>query len=163
MLHERLKKRKSAINVENSFIKITKFLKYNNGILCSMNYYKNGTLLDLINYHVKNNINIPYWFVLYLIIELLYIINSLHKSKIIHGDIKPDNLMVNTLPSGLNYFDPSSTKCLVLIDFNRSIDLDMYPEETEFNAKVDNKSLLCCEMKTDKPWTYQVCLNTILY
>ena len=64
--------------------------------------------------------------------------------------------MVNELPTNINYFDPTRTKALVLIDFNRSIDLEMYPDETEFDCKVDNKSLLCCEMKEDKPWTYQV-------
>lgn len=124
--------------------------------MCIMNFYKNGTLLELINYHVENNLNMPYWFVLYLTIELLYIVNSLHKSKIIHGDIKADNIMVMNLPTNLSFFDPTTTKFLVLIDFNRSIDLEMFPNETEFNAKVDNKSLLCCEMKSEKPWTYQV-------
>jgi checkpoint serine/threonine-protein kinase len=118
--------------------------------------YKNGTLLDLVNYHGENKLTIPYWFVLYLTLELLYITNSLHKSKIIHGDIKPDNIMINSIPNSLSFFDPSRTKCLVLIDFNRSIDLEMYPDETKFNAKVDNKSLMCCEMKTERPWTYQV-------
>ncbi len=87
---------------------------------------------------------------------MLNILNYLHKAKIIHGDIKADNLMINLLPNSINYFDPSKTKCLVLIDFNRSIDLEMFPDETEFDAKANNKSLLCCEMKADKPWTYQV-------
>ncbi len=98
----------------------------------------------------------PYWFVLYLTIEILSIVNYLHKCKIIHGDIKPDNIIVNQLPTNLSYFDQTKTKCLVLIDFNRSIDLDLYPDAVEFDAKTDNKSLLCCEMKADKTWTYQV-------
>ena len=40
--------------------------------------------------------------------------------------------------------------------FYLEIYLEMYPEETKFNAKVDNKSLMCCEMITERPWTYQV-------
>ena len=110
-----------------------------------------------MNYHIKINEVFPYWFVLYLTLEMLMIIQYLHKCGIIHTDIKPDNLLINQLPDSLDYFDPSRTKCLVLIDFNRSIDMNLMPDETEFTgSKSVNKSLLCCEMKDDKPWTYQV-------
>lgn len=111
---------------------------------------------DLINYHLKAEQTFPYWFVIYLTLELLYIIDFLQKCQIIHADIKPDNLLINQLPERLDYFDPTRAKCLVLIDFNRSIDLSMFPDEAEFTAKVDNKSLLCCEMQNNKAWTYQV-------
>jgi checkpoint serine/threonine-protein kinase len=110
----------------------------------------------LINYHLKTDENFPYWFALYLTLEMLNIVDYLHRCQIIHADIKPDNLMINKLPDSLQYFDPSRTKCLVLIDFNRSIDLSMLPSEAEFDAKASNKSLLCCEMKSDKSWKYQI-------
>ena len=113
-------------------------------------------LKDLINWHVKKDESFPYWFVIYLTLEMLYIIDYLHKCKIIHADIKADNLLIDKLPDSIEYFDPSRTKCLVLIDFNRSIDLSMLPSEAEFNAKTDNKSLLCVEMKSNKNWTYQI-------
>ncbi len=73
---------------------------------------------------------------------MLYIIDYLHKCKIIHADIKADNLLIDRLPDSIEYFDPTRTKCLVLIDFNRSIDLSMLPSEAEFNAKQITN--LCC-------------------
>lgn len=80
-------------------------------------------------------------------------------------------MLINLLPNSLDYFDPTRTKCLVLIDFNRSIDMNLLPEEIEFQgAKNVNKSLLCCEMKQEKPWTYQVdyygiltCLHCVIF
>ena len=98
----------------------------------------------------------PYWFVLYLTLEMLNIIDYLHKCKIIHADVKADNFLINQLPDSIEYFEPHKTKCLVLIDFNRSIDLILLPDEAEFEKKVANKSLLCPEMKSDRTWTYQV-------
>ena len=87
--------------------------------------------------------------VLYLTLEMLNIVHYLQKSNILHADIKPDNFMINNQPTSHNYPD----RCLVLIDFNRSIDLTMLPAETEFVVKAANKSLFCCEIKSNKSWT----------
>ena len=144
------------INVNESFVRMNQFVKYNNGCFSAMNYYSKGSLLDLINYHVNSDESFPMWFVLYLTLEMLNIVDYLHKCHIIHADMKPDNWLINQLPASLDYFDPSRTKCLVLIDFNRSIDLSMLPHEAEFEAKTDNKSLLCCEMRSNKTWKYQI-------
>ncbi len=111
---------------------------------------------DLINYHINVNEQFPYWFVLYLTLEMLYILDYLHRCKILHTDIKPDNFLIDTLPHAFNYFELDRTKCLILIDFNRSIDQNSLPDQTEFFSKVDNKSLLCTEMKSDKSWSKQV-------
>lgn len=168
-LNERLNKmldeKKMKVDVMQSFIRMSKFIKYHDGCFSAMNYYSNGSLLDLINFHVVNDTkysSFPYWFVLYLTLEMLYIIQYLHKANIIHADIKPDNLIVSSLPDSITYFDPNKTKCLVLIDFNRSIDLNLIGMNAEFEAKVDNKSLLIPEMKEKKPWSFQVDFYGIL-
>ena len=48
------------------------------------------------------------------------------------------------------------TRALQLIDFGRSIDMTMFPPGTTFTVKVETDSFQCIEMKTDRPWTYQV-------
>lgn len=46
-----------------------------------------------------------------------------------------------------------------LIDFGQSIDMTKYPPNTTFMAKVNTKCFQCIEMKTNRPWTYQVCCD----
>lgn len=48
---------------------------------------------------------------------------------------------------------------LLLIDFGQSIDMSRYPPGTTFMAKVKTSSFMCIEMQTNKPWTYQVCVE----
>ena len=60
------------------------------------------------------------------------------------ADIQPEDLL------------RGESKILKLIDFGRSIDLDMFPQGTTFTAKVDTSGFQCIEMMTNRPWTYQV-------
>lgn len=50
------------------------------------------------------------------------------------------------------------SKVLKLIDFGRSIDMDLFPRGTTFTAKVTTSGFQCIEMKTNRPWTFQVLL-----
>jgi len=45
---------------------------------------------------------------------------------------------------------------LQLIDFGQSIDMKLFPSGTTFTAKVTTQGFQCPEMKTNRPWTYQV-------
>lgn len=47
-------------------------------------------------------------------------------------------------------------KGLKLIDFGRSIDLNLYPKGTVFSGDSSADSFRCPEMITGRPWTYQV-------
>jgi checkpoint serine/threonine-protein kinase len=63
--------------------------------------------------------------------------------------------MIDLLPDSSTNLDPSRTKCLVLTDFNRSIDLKLLPENTSFRTR-STSQLQCPEMKLNKNWTYQI-------
>jgi len=178
-------KKTKKFNIIDSFVRIIKFIKYNDACFSLMKYYKNGSLLvsfkmmctiflrpnftnffyskDLINYHKSKSELFPYWFVLILTLEMLTIIDYLHKCKILHTDIKPDNFLIKSLPDCYIFGDNSKNidinkldSSLILIDFNRSIDQNTLPDKTQFTAHVDNQSLLCTEMKSGKSWSRQV-------
>jgi hypothetical protein len=45
---------------------------------------------------------------------------------------------------------------LMLIDFNRSIDLKLFDNGTAFVTCVPKKELACVEMLNNRPWIFQV-------
>lgn len=55
----------------------------------------------------------------------------------------------------------NSELCLKLIDFGRSIDMTLLPEDTTFTTVVTTDGFQCNEMKEGRPWTYQV--NTSIW
>ena len=47
---------------------------------------------------------------------------------------------------------------LGLIDFGCAIDVELFPSGTRFSVDKNTESFECIEMKTQRPWTTQVCL-----
>lgn len=43
-----------------------------------------------------------------------------------------------------------------LIDFGRSIDMTLFPQDTVFTHTVKTADFVCHEMREKLPWTYQV-------
>jgi checkpoint serine/threonine-protein kinase len=104
-------------------------------------------------------------------IELLRVIESLHRSQFIHGDMKIDNCLVrlDAVPSSeggasawSNQYSASGAngwrhKGIKLIDFGRGIDLSLFPagEKQKFKAdwKVDERD--CVEMREGREWSYE--------
>jgi len=75
---------------------------------------------------------------------MLRMIEILHQSRIIHGDMKPDHLVLRTGARdslGPRYQRDGSqgwrTFGLKTLDFGRSIDLAMYPANAEFVTSAD--------------------------
>ncbi|XP_047474733.1 uncharacterized protein LOC125029042 [Penaeus chinensis] len=160
-LRERLKAEDASLNMLDSVMRINRGYFYNNGSILVNQYHKYGTILDIVNRYKVAGKTVPEELAMYFMVEVLSILEALHSCNIIHADIKPDNFLIRNTPvidatasSPAEMFAscPSSVK---LIDFGRSIDMQLFPEGTTFVEKVTTEGFSCCEMREGKPWTYQ--------
>ncbi|XP_025830575.1 probable inactive serine/threonine-protein kinase bub1 isoform X4 [Agrilus planipennis] len=106
-----------------------------------------GSLLDVANaVKQKTGKTLKEPFCIFFSMEMLSIVQALHKAKIIHADVKPDNFLV--------FVAPDQTITLQLIDFGCSIDMTLFPESTTFTRCVTTEDFVCCEMRDGRPWNY---------
>ena len=89
-------------------------------------------------------------------IEMLQILEKLQKSNIIHGDIKPDNFLVQRKPDFSQELFKKAT--LQMIDFGVSIDMNLFHPNQTFKFKFEKQENRCPEMLEDRAWTYHVSL-----
>lgn len=132
-------------------------------------YRDQGTLLDLVNIcrgEHNNSAGMDEVLAMWLTIELLRTIEDLHAKKLIHGDLKCDNMMVRFDDAGdetdwsATYFPSGahgwSSKGLCLIDFGRGIDMTHFRPDVAFVADWKTTEADCSEMRELRPWTYQI-------
>ncbi len=138
-----------------------------------LDYHSQGTLLDAVNNAAKLGIStnpaipasgmdeIP---AIFFTIELLKIVEQLHRADFIHGDLKIDNCLIRLSDSSdwSAQYDRSgsngwSAKGVRLIDFGRAIDLRLYPRgrQQTFVADWPIDARDCQEIREGKPWNYQ--------
>ncbi|XP_046620322.1 uncharacterized protein LOC124305212 [Neodiprion virginianus] len=145
-----IKARLTNPHMLRGFMDITTAYVANNASTLVSEFSKYGTLLAVAN-QVKlatgKQLGEP--LAIFFTIEMLQIVEYLHKCQIIHGDIKPDNFLLMHLPSD----DVRPT--IQLIDFGCSIDMSLFPESTKFTHVIKTEDFTCIEMQTGKPWTYQ--------
>ncbi|OVA00374.1 Protein kinase domain [Macleaya cordata] len=99
---------------------------------------------------------------IYYCIEMLHMLEILHSVGIIHGDFKPDNLLIRYSRNDLTEdgfrgrTGPWHDQGLCLIDWGRGIDLHLFPDGTEFKGDCRTSGFRCVEMQENRPWTFQV-------
>ncbi|XP_075497955.1 mitotic checkpoint serine/threonine-protein kinase BUB1 isoform X2 [Primulina tabacum] len=127
-------------------------------------YLSHGTLQDAINSNAVIGGSMEEVLCIYYTIEMLQILETLHDAKIIHGDFKPDNLLIR-----YSRVDPTENENdfrkrtgswhdqgLCLVDWGRGIDLDLFPQGTKFIGDSRTSGFRCLEMQENKPWNFQV-------
>ncbi|KAI1700202.1 protein kinase domain-containing protein [Ditylenchus destructor] len=130
---------------------------FNNASAIIYDFYPLGTLLDFSNAYKRDGWEIGGLMVAYFGLQLGKILEQIKSAKIIHADVKPDNVMI-TIPylpeSPMDLEKLFSTPAIKLIDFGRAIDMTQYPKTT-FCGRAGTKCFDCMEMISGKPWTYQ--------
>jgi len=150
------------LTLKPKFPKIYSQHVYQKASYLLMEYSDQGTLQDLINASKVNGRKIDEPVIIFYTIEMLSILEAMHNSGIIHGDIKPDNLLILDLENTVDLPDwrPGMPEWasvgLKVIDFGRSIDTKLYPEGTLFFGDCHADAFRCVEMETNRPWTYQI-------
>ena len=122
-----------CFNFQDGSIIVSKFLKF-------------GTVLDLVNVTLTGQKNNVEPLAITVLAEILAIVELLHSMDFIHGDLKPDNLMLTQIPGG------EETSTLQLIDFGKVIDLRFIPANVVFDELVTTSGLKTVEMREKRPY-----------
>ncbi|KAK2982701.1 hypothetical protein RJ640_014501 [Escallonia rubra] len=128
-------------------------------------YLGDGTLQDAINSNVVIGGFMEEVLCIYYTIEMLIILEILHGADIIHGDFKPDNLLIYYSRDDLaedgfrDRTGPWRDQGLCLVDWGRGIDLSLFPDKINFVGDCRTSGFRCIEMQENKPWKFQASLS----
>jgi len=131
----------------------------NGGIFVSY-HQKLGSLLDIVNISkqcgVQKSCIEP--MAVYFTIEMLGMVEALHKADILHADLKADNFLLQRIPTPdtraatVHEMFHELAPSLQLIDFGKSIDLRILPKDIMFTKVSKTDGLVCPEMREGRGW-----------
>jgi hypothetical protein len=107
-----------------------------------------GTLQDLLNKYLEAKLRIDQCITAKICLSLFHAMEQLHLNKIVHNDIKPDNILYN-VPEDVNDVSVS------LIDVGRGVDLELLPKNAVLFGDSETESFRCIEMRERLPWLWQ--------
>jgi len=139
-----------GVNWSDSFMSGTRCITYQDGSIIVSPCNKLGTILDLVNVIKTVDKTVVEPLAVYLVAELLGVVEMLHSLDFIHGDLKPDNLMLTDFPGGFN------ERCVQVIDFGKAIDLRCLPKNICFDEFVKTSGLITVEMREKKPYRHHI-------
>jgi len=132
---------KEKVDWQGGFMNTPRCYNFYQGAILISKHQKMGTLLDLVNLTKNADKSIIEPMAIYLMAELLGLMDILHSAEIVHADIKPDNFLLRHTPGTL------ATPSLQLIDFGKAIDLQLVS-----NNKENVNSNAAEDMNIDEDW-----------
>ena len=151
--------RLSGMPVLRSIIQVDSLHYFLDESYLVLNYANQGTVLDLIN--MLGNKPVDELLCMFLTIEMMKAVESIHKIGIIHGDLKPDNCMIRFEPlNSVGEYNSEGnygwdSKGIFLIDFGRSFDMTLLPKGTQFKSDWKTDQQDCSQMRLGQEWTYE--------
>ncbi|KAH7306839.1 hypothetical protein KP509_22G033700 [Ceratopteris richardii] len=144
----------------SSFGRAWKMHMYDDCSIMVCAYGERGTLQDVVNSYLATGQKMDELLCMYYTIEMLRMLEVLHSIGIIHGDFKPDNLLIRNEGEIMEDWGPDRPgywkhQGLCLIDWGRSIDLSLFPPGTMLEGDCKTSGFQCIEMQQKKPWTLQ--------
>ena len=95
---------------------------------------------------------------------------ELHKADIIHGDYKPDNIMLTAIENFEQPFHRGKAQGVMLIDFGRAINNRVVAPHVPFRGRHYTSGFACPQMLTGQDWRFQVdlyglamCLHILMF
>ncbi|XP_046387162.1 mitotic checkpoint serine/threonine-protein kinase BUB1-like [Ischnura elegans] len=131
-------------------------------------YLPNGSFIDLLNAYKKKHVVFPEVLALFFTIDIVNSVRVLHGCNVIHGSIRPENLLIGDVPdvSKLSWNDEQFRRLLPvlqLINMGKCIDMTLFPRNVCFKSTSQEDQHQCIEMQNGKPWTYQIDLYGIAF
>lgn len=111
-----------------------------------------GSLQDVLNVYLKKGERPEEMVVARLSVMLMHILGDLHAALVLHNDIKPDNVLIRF---GSDTGDDCDGVGLQLIDFGRSVDLELLPPGSVMCGDCGTEAFRCVEMREERPWLWQ--------
>lgn len=170
-LHARLPTR-----VRDSIVSPHRLYAFADESFLFLGYCDQGSLLDAVNRANDSGVaasatgsasqGLDELLAMFFVVELLRVVEGLHSSGFIHGDLKIDNclLRLEDVPGGARawspVYDPSgqggwSCKGVKVIDFGRTIDTTAFAEGQTFKSHLEVGQFDCAEVKEGRPWRYE--------
>ena len=120
-----------------------------------------GTLQDVLNAHLaKGERGMDEVLAAFYVVEMLRVLEAFHAAGLLHGDVKPDNLLVRNEVAVAQDWAPGRPGCwarrgLRLIDLGRTVDLAALPPGAGLQGDSRTSAFRCPEMAAGRPWRYQ--------
>ncbi len=125
----------------------TKMLLHKN-FSCLVMPRGSGTLQDLLNRYLAAKTQMDESVTATICLSMFRAVKQLHNNKIVHNDIKPDNILFDVVGEGQDV-------SVSLIDVGRGVDLELLPKNAVLFGDSGTESFRCIEMRERVPWLWQ--------